>query len=577
MTLMATLFLTIGMPARLSLPSGFYTLREVGEALARQGVPVRVDDPAQGDLYALRLVDLEWPAVQRALVADGRLTIVERDGTFTIARQADNRQSEAQALTRYLGFIRNRVHAVYGTVTQRCRTMARSTAQEREALIARGGPDKEVEELYRQGNGEIPFAMISVPAALSDPQAPTPFSKVRVSNWLESPGYFVPSGSLRDFRLPGNDFAKMSDEEIVASARATPFCVKLTLDPVSGAMTQRIAGYSSRDGRWTMFAFGPEAVAPTRVKLRVPASAPWGKQSLADQAERGARSEAVLRGLTAAVSLPERDSRASEALLWCAERTGRNLVAHVASFTDLPLPALGRASMADVIAHVNAERIEWVEIEKAARERGAVGEAVSGPLPFRPEHRLTVTATDGVVVVRDESRFLDGLGVKESTPSTKLLNAHWSRNALTLGDCAADFARMKPRTWPSSIFVSSALDFANPTTFYPIAATISKSPKLLASLDRLADDNSVRIAVGSLESEASRALVAALLECGNLSDVVTSSSAEPMAMPATLGGAGASDLSIVARRGAGAYSFTVLKGEYAIWGTWVRNLRPARP
>ena len=368
------------------------------------------------DIYAIRAPRTDWPSLRAALLADGRLTISEREGTWTIALDPANRAMEKQALAQYEESVRSQLHDLCAPATQQAKDwFSLSTDQYlavKSALVkAQGGTSKPPENradlvvaLALDARDDRDYGRIAIPTALSAPG--THLGDVWRADATQAAPLLAPNGdALSNFVVNGtyDSYGEPRPrEENLARLREASFAGKLVWDPLTlttglrwgfwtPALAQDLKGIAAEGQarritpKWYL--------ADTSIPLEMPKIS-WRPAAPGHNPAWEAEAAMPLR----AVSV-------SEATLLWAEEKDANLVAYVSPLGDLPLAAKPSRSLEDAVRDLDAGTLDRMGIGGLVTKW--VGE--EGGYPFMrvtslpPMRRAILLQAGGFTVLRTES------------------------------------------------------------------------------------------------------------------------------------------------------------------------------
>lgn len=581
--MLLTLVLVTMLRQSIEVPAGYYTLSELASRLSEEGTPLRALDDCASDVYALRLSKAGWPQVREALQRDDRLVISQQDGVWKIERVFKTKTAERTQLTRYLRTAADQIQAVYGFAAQTCRELARLPAAERDrkANTFMPGPVDTPAHvaasrlIYLNFELEVPFSVIGAIAEMTAPGIDPVFAQARKSNLFDAANMMLPTGSLRDLRIPGMDLAKASDEELAAFGKGIQVAAKIALDPISLDANFRLCGFRA-DGAMTL-QFQPHSISPgaTNYKITIDPKSVWNAAWLNAQSKRISQTDVALQGLSAQMDTPDQTLRTSEALLRWADLSGQNLVYCVPAFSDAPIHIAKSISLKSIVDSVNGGKTDerWCYENETERTGGADSKARRA---LNPRATLTVNVADGIVVLRDETRFLDGLSSSPIAPPGSIANRRFRGMMPSLDEVAKHVASLKLPQWRNAVFASNYLTYCNPVTFRPFAIALGSSPTLRKAMSQLAEGKGSVLALALIEKSAVDGLIRAIEESQDFNDA-TDRGFEPMMAGSLLRGTEMGDLKITLTRSGGTSTLSLAGRGDEIWHSWIRNVECESP
>lgn len=504
-------------PATITLQPGYYTLSELAREISRQGVPIRSGSDCAEDVYAISLEHVAWPSLRAALQEDERLLVVDTKPSPLIQRAPKGKAADGARLGRYLTAVATPVHTAYTDAVNACKKLQNLPDDQRVNVASTeqiAGDSAATDVVTTWTSGNLSYATIAFASLLSSPSAPQ-FSRLVESSLDLNPELIVPDGVLKHFKAPGFDAGQLTDSELAEFARSGRIAGRLTFDPITFATQCFTMGYSASP-KAPILGMGIEHVSPSRILIAPDAKAILDPFALAALRSRAAATASVLAEPEFArpVDFGDRPIAASTALLRWADATNGNLLSYVAAFADYHVAVPKDATLAKLVALVNANHIEASWLETVARER--VGDDISvARLPaLHLDPTLTVSRVSGVLVVRNELRFLDGLCVSPPGVPTSWENKMLQSKLPTLDEVSRHLLSLSIPRWQSCLFSSNYLRFCNPIAFRPFAIALRNSASLRDTLRQLAPGKSASVPLAEIEPAARDALKAAIVECG---------------------------------------------------------------
>lgn len=563
--------------ASITLKTGYYNLREIASSVSQQGVRVRALSDCAGDVYAIRTERLAWPALRDALQEDGRLVVVESKGDIRIERSAKNKTAESADANKYERALAGPIHAIYEEAAGDCRKLQSLPAETRKNLastgqIAEAGANPVVKDLVNGwANETIPFATIALTAALASPDQPFLWQHWS-STLADSPGIVVPGGGLRQLNVPGVDLNKMGDADFATFTRSGRIVGHLSIDPISFASMSMTIGYATTPGVPYM-SIGIERISPGHLLPFRERSELFRETTVAEMARRNQTSKKLLSDadLSTPFQLGDKPMPASAALLKWAEASNTNLVCYVADFADFQLPPPGKAGLSQIVEKVNGNKVDPSWIGLVAKERVSSESYGPGSPVVLPSPILTLSRDAGVVVVRNELRFLDTLCSSPPGMPTSMANMDFYGQMPGLDVVTKHLVTLPVSTWSSSLFSSNYLRFCNPVAFRPFADLLQNSPSVREKLRHISPGAAVSIPFGEVEPAAREAFNEAVVGCATLSDGDCAWGDPPMIRMLFRDNAGRNP-KIEIRNDNGRYVFRFVQYGESPWSAWIDHV-----
>ncbi|GEM_PF-4583227 len=562
------------------VPVGYYTLAELGTLLEGQGVPIRVSARCERDVYAIRAADVRWNDLRAALVADGRLTISSDGQTWSIALNVANRDAERSELARYVEAVRGGLHAVYEPARRRAlelwdldepkrsaelqadlESLGADAAHRRPTDVARLGLVSQALTDHRFGD----YGAMSFPAFLTAPGRA--LDRAWISSFMDAAPLIVPGGDFRKHPIIMSMVAAEGEEAAIVRFRSFFQGGKLVWDPLT-----LTTGYRSPIWIPDFAKFLDQIDSGDAVTALTP-------RSFRLDPPKTPSLRPVDEAFSNEVIVPDRPMVASEAMLRWAESDGKNLVAYVSSFGDLPLKASASRSFASIVRATDSDGLDAAWIETAILEwTGLSGTYRENRSQRRPtivaDHRLTVSKVGDFAVVRTEARPLDGLVPPNLALPTSWANLRLKDERPTLLALVRLVSRLRPREWKGGLFPLGELEWTNPISFYPFSAMLANDPQLLAEVGALGEGKTLTRPLSALKSAAR--LREAIVAAASFNDAVTDQRLDPIVVPFALKTA-SNALEIDVVRQDGRLTFALVAPKRAqdgmrktLWSSWVR-------
>lgn len=556
-----------------TFPAGYYSLREVSAKLTEAGYPTNVSDECAEDLYALRITNLSGPKLQKAIASDERLTATPLGDGWKLERSIKSKTAESASLRRYLASAASQIYAVYGPTMERIRKIDVLPKEERDRLGMAAASSSGASPEDRASNhmtylwysNEIPFIMIAAVALSTPPSIQPIFGHANTTDMLSAVPWFSAKSSIEDIRFPGGvDSKSMGEARFREFLRNNSVVSKILLDPFTLCAEQRV----TLVGDELLAPLQPEVISPGRSSFRIKVTPDqiWTKTGLSEMKTRlGAQ---VPSGAKSA--LPGRPIRVSEALLRIADANQEDLIFHVPSFTDLVYRYEDPVSVPDVIAKTDTRKVEpyWLDLNVAQRVTSVDSQTKSAAIEM--PQTLSATLSDGVLVVRDELRFLDELS---SSPTGLAVadNASLHGEMVKLKRLAADIQKLDIPSWKTSLFASNYLHTCNPIAFRPFAIAWVQSPMLKDITSAMAQQKSAQVRFDDLEKGTKAALLKALEECSSLNDSLPYL-ADARSIRQRLSRPNSPGLTIQIQRSENRMTWTLREADSLIWSAWTTGV-----
>lgn len=561
-------------PATITLQPGYYTLSELAREISRQGIPIRSATDCAEDVYAISLEHVAWPSLRAALQEDERLLIVDARESAVIRHAPKGRTAEDAALGRYLAAVATPIHTAYTDAVNACKKLQNLPDDQRVNVASTeqiAGNSAVTDVVTTWASGNLPYATIAFASLLSSPSAPQ-FSRLVESSLDRNPEMVVPDGVLKHLKAPGFDAGQLSDSELAEFARSCRIAGRLSFDPITFATQCFTMGYSASP-KAPILGLGIERVSPSRIQIAPDAKAILNPSSLAALRSRAAVTAKVLAEPEYArpVAFGNRPIAASTAFLRWADATHGNLLGYVAAFSDYHVSVPKDATLVKLVSLVNANQIDASWLETVARER--VGDDISvARLPaLHLDPTLTVSRGSGILVVRNELRFLDGLCASPPGMPTSLEDKILRSKLPTLDEISQHLLSLSIPRWQSSLFSSNYLRFCNPIAFRPFAIALRKSASLRDKLRQLAPGKSVSVPLAEVEPAARDDLKAAIIQCGpwGCGDCAWG---DATMMSILLRDTEGRNPKIEMRNDDGRYTFRFVQYDESPWSAWLTNV-----
>lgn len=567
----------------IDFPAGYYTVGEVAASLTHQGVATRAAPACGSDVYALRIDKVPFTAVRGALERDGRLTIEQRGDSWIIERSQHNTDSEVGTLKRYLAKVRASIYGVYAAAASDCREIAALPQDQRNDAADKVEEDERSKGrpfvsrlVYLCYGHELAYICLSIPAGVADPVAPMPLARAFLSNLFDARRQYFADGLLEGLQWPPAA-DKPKGDQLAEYSRSINVGAKVTFDPLSCASTMRVVLYRKLGNELLTGTAMPHVISPDNVTISMTPKDVWSEAEIAAQKLRAEETPKVEThseaGPTQAAVPASVSQRTSAELLRCAETERANVVYYVSPLTDYVLRGAPRNDVHSVLNDVNGTGIDQAALVLAAKERVSCDVSLKSVSAVQPLARMTASAADGVIAVRNEMRFLDGLCASSSGMPTAVENAELAGRKPKIDALLKHLASLNLAAWDNSVFATNYLTICNPIAFRPFALALLKSPTLRKSIAALVPGAPVEFRFDELEGPAKVALVAGAVESSLLDDETPVGGPDPMLAGALIRDEDPTRCSLRVERGIdGEYKFAIQSGVQVQWTAWLRNV-----
>ncbi len=514
----------------ITLPPAYYTLESLAQECTAQGTAVKADPNCSADTYAIAAEGLSWEQLKAALTADERLSIVKKDDAWTITRLQTGLVAEKGQWDRYWNYILATAQALYGRTTSEIKAYDVLSSEEKATAIDAYTRSNNRDPLIVASNRliylcgdarDILYVTVSLPEYLSRPKNP-----VAPGNWVED--------SLYNFRAlmdPRSDLTSMS------------YIFGLNPNSASISEIEAVAKRVKAAGKWmfepstaslgTLFALRLDATEarpqaevsmttnhfPEQLAVTAPSDRVFTRSEMSGFSGRSSATDMTLAsGKAAEASSPLPYARMSSNILKWAKETKANVVSYVSPFTDFSIAITENLSLSRMLNSVNA--VDFVEYKGGLYVR-RMSEADIQMKPMTGvsiPKKYTVANVDGVYVVRNELRFMDGFCVTSAFPSIKLANAAAAGKPSKLMDLAELVHGLKIGSWIRSNFSKQYYDFCDPVAFKPFASAMVASTKFREFMEGVAATRPVTVEMNELDPAAMLAIQAGLNEVASKFD-----------------------------------------------------------
>ena len=478
-----------------------------------------MDANCAGDTFVARLDGVAWPDLRAALAAGGRLALVPKGDGWTLARDPEVLRRERAALASYLEAAGRRMAGVYAPLAQEVLELEGLAQGARDARIrllrGRAGNDpaesrrSDLIEAHFQGEGKPSTPDLVLPGVLAELPGGAPFGRLARISLVDVRSALAPGGNgllgpLR--RVFGTGPGQME-----TLTRDGVLLAKLPFDPISLRANLRWSVRLTSGRDVAEITSWPTVVEPPFRPAPIAPSAVWPRAELATQASRAEATRGVAPG--GAFTLPAGDLRVSEALLRGARATGASLLCPVSAYTDDVVNLAGPQTLASVLSAAEGRGIAggWYVSRGGERAWNAAPKGYEAVL--RPARLRSAALAGGVLVVRDERGFLDGLCPTPTALPSPLENGLLDGKAPGLLALSEALASLRPVRWDTSVFATGYLRFGNPVRLLPFARALVASPGFRAQIAALSEDGAaLETPLTRLDAAARSALAAGMEE-----------------------------------------------------------------
>lgn len=468
----------------IDLPAGYYSINDFAEACSKQGLSVQANPDCATDTYVASIHSQSWDQLRKALESDERLVVTEKDGTWTIARSAISQNAERAQFSRYWNAIIATTKEIYVQAAADCRAISELTNdQQDEAAEKYRARSLQQTNLLRISSNivdemmfkrEMMYSSVGWPDFLCRMEPTLSYDTWYVDNLLNTRLMFDPKGNLR--KLPYFYNESITDEKVDNIARTMKVAAKWIFEPSTATLGTIFAlQVPPQDGRSTAEVTITDNIFPKWLVLEIPyIRVIVGKESTA-YAARSARTDELMSKVQQKANLAPNRRLSSHLLTWATENN-KNLIAYVSPFTDLMGASLQAKSLAELLQSFNAR--DYVEPKindymHRIAQTDVYNQKQGGVVIPK---RFTLAEIDGTYVVRNELRFMDGICVSPTVPSTQIMNTMHAGKIVKLADLAKVVNELKIGSWKSSNFSKQYFDLCDPVAFKPFAAAMAASP-----------------------------------------------------------------------------------------------------
>ena len=555
----------------LTVPAGYYTLREVSTLASKAGFPLKASPDCADEVYAVSFRGAPKTLIA-VLGATRRLAVVPSKREWLVMRSVSDAVNDKSSVQSWC----YRTIGLSGRIYARAAMIANNRYRAEHEFEQKPLPPTEA--LFEQAaegvadlwKNELAYSQIAVPARLASGST-MPTVNLAVPLGLGSNRSLLgPDGDLRESGLRGLDDPKLEDRDLAALAVSSTLSAKLVFDPVRDAAVFRETTLMAKslESAWQMSDY----------VLRYPHNAPLGPNDAlwpteaASYVKRKAATDALLsgEGATKSVNMPRRSLRLSETLLKISEGTGKNLIAYVSPLSDRSLPFTASRSLRSAITDSNANR--WDKEREALSLHERIYAKMRPPEPSESLLGNTVTEVGETYVVVNETDFLDLLASGPTMLPTPIENRALRGSPPTLSEIVGNVASLDLGKWRSSSFSEHYLRFCNPLSLLPVARLLAASPESLAKFGSLGVGRSLSLKYEDLAPAERAALDKGLKEAGPYCDAAKPFKMEPMTTTLFLATLGLDGAVLDVRRYADRFEIDVSKGGF-VWSSWITGVR----
>lgn len=553
----------------LSLPGAYYTLDEVAADLRKQQISVQVAPSVSDEVFAIRSEKASWELLRQALVATGRISIIELDGTWKITRSEADKSVDSAAARRFVEVLRSKVEGVYGGAVKMAFDLAKASDEELDWATEKlgNGTGKSPEVAARDQlvylvacEHDRGLQDITIPWLLATNKA-DPFGRIRLTDMWLNPQLVLPDGDIRNFRALG-DLSSASPEELRRVASGVTFGGKLTFEPLTLSTTCRVM-FHVAPGQTELSNSQP--ITPAFFQLKITPEQVWSKADLAAIRTRWSHGERESAPVTPSVlPLPT-----SESILRWAEINRRNIVLPVSSMADLVIPGASTRDLPEIVEANNSMNVDGSWLNELASERvDARSEVNKSALQgFAP---LAMVDKGGFLAFRNDLDFLDELSSGDPSPTTEFLNLSMAGKKPDALDVCRTIAKIPLSTWRNGRFANGYLRYCNPVSFRPFAAMLLASKSLSGLVHDMANGEHIELNLSEIEGGTAMMQKGAA-EAGELNDAINEYALEPSSTARYLQTSERA-LTLKVDRLEGTYVFGLYHDDQPVWLSWIRQV-----
>lgn len=563
--------------APLSLPAGFYTLKELGASMQKQGIGVDVANDVSDDLYAIRINHLSWPEFRASLTQDERLEVEPKGDRWMVRRNRTNRQREQKQFEAYIGSFATSIRKTYSQAAEACIDFEKRPPAEQKRIEAelatpnhRSNLSKEADNLvylYESAH-DFPWFNIGVPWQLSLRNEPV-LGRPTVVNLIDARYAASPSGDLLPLYAWRNPGKQASEEALLGWAKSIRATAKFIVEPVTLAGTYILVMDLPEDGKYFSLNIGREPVVPTRVRVEVKPTTVWKADELK---AIDSRAQGTVPGADIETAFPARPIPASEAMLRWAKATDQNIVAYVSTITEPSVAASAKKSLQDMAKDINAGKVDATHANLAMVERTGSLNLLGVQPALATVPRITLSKVGSVLVVRNEWRFIDQSGGGSGVLTSRDFNTFLDDKKPTIDRVTELVAKLDLSRWKNSIFASRDLSVCNPISLRPFAMAYRTSSAFREAISKAALRKPLDLPVTAIGEGAAIELERGLIESAPLNDAKGSCEEDPISAPLAWSQAPLNDRRIRVFRLADGLSVQFIVRGITIWETWLGNV-----
>lgn len=557
--------------ATITLPSAFYSVRELATALTKQGVQVEAGSDVAADVYAVRIDHMDWNGLKNALVQDGRLTINWTGTRWSIHRESSNKVADRRRYEAYIGQLAATVRNIYGSAATICLALSKLPQEAREAVYEKNklGLSPQASKLVSLYSNvhDIAWPTIGVPWQLSLGNGPLP-TRPTVVELTRARQALFEDGNLRGLTSLRMVPANATDAELTTIAQNIRVAGKFAVDPIS------------LQTAWA-FAIDVSSVFPNvRATLRrerialddsmVKPELLWKSSALKDLRKRA---ETPMTEAGDDQPMPNRAMLAAEAMLRWATGSHKNLVAYASPMADASLEPKTERSLQGILEDANQGRIDASSAHLDIVERV---DATSNDFPkpaLRAIPRYSVARMEDIFVVRNEWAMLDQACGGPSAVTASDLNSLLTESPPSVRQLAAEVSRLNFPAWSNGVFAERDLTFCNPISFRPFALAYLASPAIAKAVSSLKSGASVELSLNDIGEQAARQLADGLAESAPLNDAVADPLVDPMTAALVWTGIAPEFRLLRLERSVDRLTVTLTDRASIMWSTWIRGVK----